>query len=168
VILLDQRRDALGTLLGQPLLDLNNKRTGYALSPEIRVDSQPVDVTPPAVERPDDRADDVAPDLGHEDVSGACGDGPPQVVGIVSHAGRGVGLLPEFEDYIYIFQPAPSDGQTTRRRLGHNDLQKVKKPAAGANLPRASFFLPTNQRRRQSRKATFFIAFDWPSVFINT
>jgi hypothetical protein len=50
------------------------------------MDGQPVEVAPPAVERPDDRADDVAPDLGDEDVSGAVGDCPPQAVGSVSHA----------------------------------------------------------------------------------
>src|SRR5215831_9849570 len=61
-------------------------------------DGQPVDVPPPAVERTDDRADDSPPDLGHEDVGGACGDRPPQVVGGVRYARRGLGLPPEFED----------------------------------------------------------------------
>jgi hypothetical protein len=43
----------------------------------VRVDGQAVDVAPPAVERPDDRADDVAPDLGHEDMGGTVRDGLP-------------------------------------------------------------------------------------------
>ena len=65
----------------------------------------------------------MTPDLGHEDVSEAVGDDPPQVVGGVGHAGRGVGLPPEFEDDIYIFHLARTDGQTIRRLLRHHRLQ---------------------------------------------
>src|SRR5262245_10263658 len=106
VVLLHQRRDALCTLMGEPRFDLGHQRTGDSLPSAIGMSRPPVDVAPPAVERPDDRADDSAPDLGHEDVCGAVGDGPPQVVGGVRHAGRGVGLPPKFEDALYIFQPA--------------------------------------------------------------
>src|SRR5262249_49899734 len=71
-------------------------------------------------------------DLGHEDVGGACGDRPPQVVGGVRYARRGFGLPPEFEDHLYIFRPARPDGQATRRLLGHHRPRENKKPAAGA------------------------------------
>src|SRR5262249_3479001 len=81
VFLLHQRRDALGPLPGQPPLDLGHQRPGDSLSAVIRMHSQPVDVPPPAVERPDDRADQPVFDFGNENVGGAFDDGSPQVIG---------------------------------------------------------------------------------------
>src|ERR1700691_3015994 len=50
----------------------------------------------------------------------AVGDGPPQVSGIVGHAGSGVGVSPQFENSFYIFQATRTDGQI----LDHFRLQK--------------------------------------------
>jgi hypothetical protein len=103
VILLYQRRDPLGSLPDQLLLDLSHQRTGYPVSPEIRMDSQPVDVTTPTVERPNDRAKQPSSGLCHEDMRWAVGDGPPQIIGIVGYADCGVGLPPQFKNAFYIF-----------------------------------------------------------------
>src|SRR5262249_15827817 len=97
---------------------------GDPLPPAVGVHRQSVDVPPPAVKRPDDRADDSAPDFGHKDVGRAFGDGPPKVVGGVGHAGRGVGLPPQVDDHFDIFQPARANGQTIRTLLGHHRLQQ--------------------------------------------
>ena len=132
VILLHQRRDALGPLLRQPLLDLGHQRTGNSTPPVFGMDGQPVDVPSPAVERPDDRTNDSPFGLGYQDVGLVFDNGWPEVVGGVGHARRGVGLPPEFEDCIYIFQPTRSDGQATRSLLGHLRPRQEKKPAAGA------------------------------------
>jgi hypothetical protein len=43
-------------------------------------------------------------------VSRAFGNGSAQDIGGVGHAGRGVGLPPEFENPFYIIQPGRTDG----------------------------------------------------------
>jgi len=64
MILFHQGRDSLYSLLGQPLLDFGHQPSGDPSPSVARVNDQPVDVASPAVERPDDRADDLPIGLG--------------------------------------------------------------------------------------------------------
>src|SRR5262249_48307762 len=133
LILLHQRRNALGSLPGKPLLDLGHQRTGYSLSPAFGIHRQSVDVTPPTIESADDRADDSAPDLGHENVGRAFGNGPPQIIGSIGHTGSGTGMSPEFQNaHHFLGMALPND--KTAHRLPHQ-MQKARSSLMG---PRAS------------------------------
>src|SRR4051794_23836523 len=80
--------------------------TSARATPRRRQSGWTEGVAPPAVERADDRTDDLSLDFAHEDAGGACGNGPPQVLGGVGDAGRGFSPPPKFEDRLDIFQPA--------------------------------------------------------------
>ena len=62
-------------------------------------------------------------------MSRAGGDGTPQVIGGIGHAGRGTGLPPEFEDCIGIFRLARTDDQTVVYGPDHQRLYAIARQA---------------------------------------
>lgn len=132
MVLFHQGRDALGSLAGQTAFDLGNQRTGNSLPPVVGVDRQPVDVPPPAVERTDDRADQPPSGLGNENVSGAFEDCSLEVFRCVRDAGCRIGLPPELQNRLHVFQATITNGDRTAIGIAHG----ITPPQEGRPSPR--------------------------------
>src|SRR5579871_219053 len=133
MIFLHERRDAFGSLPGQPLLDLGHQGTGDPLPPPIGMHRHSINVTSPAIEYADDRADHSPVDLGHKDMSRAFRDGSPQIHSSVGHAGSGVRLPPQFENRLHVL-----DATISNDIIAHHGPQQSKKTRSSHRLPRAS------------------------------
>src|SRR5262249_52512566 len=110
------------------LLDFGNQRTGNPSPPIVGMNGHPVNVSSPAVERPNDRTDHSLIDLGYQDVGGATGDSPSQVARSIRDAGSGIGLPPEFENRVFVLDPAGADAQAAVLVVGHHRLRSRKCP----------------------------------------
>jgi hypothetical protein len=105
MVLLDERRDTLGSVLGQSLLHFGYKVTGDPLPPVIRVDCQPVDISPPAVKGPDDRSNQLVCRLSNQNSHGSELQGMPEIVRGVSYAWGSTRPPPQCENILDVLGP---------------------------------------------------------------
>src|SRR5438132_12386658 len=129
MVLLHQRRDPLGSLPGEPLFDLTHQRTGNSSPPIAWMNSQPVDVASPAVERPDDRTDELPIGLGYKDTGLAAGDDSSEAVRVARHPGRGLRLSPQSEHKYYLLRTALTSGKAGQPQIAH------RSPLINATMP---------------------------------